>query len=135
MKIKLLLIMAAVAIVAIGCVRTVSGRRTAAVPLVKDRIEGRYERPAPQVFAAAKEVIRLNGTLSSEGTLHSGTNAGGVLVLEGRVNKRKVWVSVEQIDPKVSAVIVQARTKGGGKDIELCAELEKQVALKLAVTP
>jgi hypothetical protein len=131
MKTKFLLIIAALAIVAVGCVRTVSGKKTAAVPFVKDRIEGRYERPAGQVFDAAKEVIRLNGTLSSEGTLHAGTNVGGVLVLEGRVNKRTVWVSVEQVDPKISAVIVQARTKGGGKDIELCHELEKQVALKL----
>ena len=86
MKTKFLLIVAGLAIVAVGCVRTVSGKRTAAVPLVKDRIEGRYARPASQVFDAAKEVIRLNGTLSSEGTLHSGTNVGGVLVLEGRVN-------------------------------------------------
>jgi hypothetical protein len=133
MKAKILLIVAALAIVVVGCVRTVSGKRTAAVPLVKDRVEGRYERPASQVFEAAKEVIRLNGALASEGTLHSGTNAGGVLVLEGRVNQRKVWVSVEQIDPKISSVIVQARTKAGGKDIELCHELEKQVALKLVV--
>ncbi|MCU0784251.1 MAG: hypothetical protein MUF81_09450 [Verrucomicrobia bacterium] len=131
MKTKFLLGLAGLAIVAIGCVGTVSGKKTAAVPFIKDRIEGRYERPASQVFDAAKEVVRLNGTLLSESTLHGGTNAAGVLALEGKVNQRRVWMSVEQIDPKISAVIVQARTKGGGRDIELCHELEKQIALKL----
>jgi len=67
--------------------------------------------------------------LTRESTIHTATN--GVLALEGRVNQRNVWISVEQIDPKVSSVIVQARTKGGGSDIELCHELEKRIALKL----
>jgi hypothetical protein len=131
MKAKFLLILAVVPIVAIGCVRTLNEKKTAALPLTKDRMEGQYERPASQVFEAAKEVVRLNGTLSSESTLHAGTNAAGVLALEGRVNKRKVWISVEQIDPKISAVKVQARTKGGASDKPLCYDLDKQIALKL----
>lgn len=129
MKAKFLLGLAGLAIVAIGCVGTVNGRKTAAVPFVKDRIEGRYERPADRVFIAAKEVVALNGTLTRESTIHTATN--GVLALEGKVNQRNVWISVEQLDPKISSVIVQARTKGGGSDIELCHELEKQIALKL----
>lgn len=135
MKTKFLLGLAGLAIVAIGCIGTVSGRKAGAVPFVKDRIEGRYERPASQVFDAAKEVLKLNGSLLSESTLHGGTNAAGVLALEGKVNQRRVWMSVEQIDAKVSAVIVQARTKAGGSDIELCHDLEKQVALRLAAGP
>lgn len=131
MKTKFFLGLAGLAIIAVGCVGTVNGKKTAAVPLVKDRIEGRYERPAGQVFEAAKQVIKINGTLLSESTLHSGTNAIGVLALEGRVNQRTVWISVEQIEPKVSAVIVQARTKGGGTDKALCYDLDKQIALKL----
>ena len=138
MKTKILVIMAALAIMAVGCVRTVSGKKTGAVPLVKDRVEGRYARPASQVFDAAKEVIKSNGTLLSESTLHGGANATGanatdVLALEGKVNQRTVWISVEQIEPKVSTVIVQARTKGGGTDKPLCYDLEKQIALKLTV--
>jgi hypothetical protein len=31
----------------------------------------------------------------------------------------------------VTAVIVQVRTKGGGRDLDLAHELEKQIALKL----
>jgi hypothetical protein len=38
---------------------------------------------------------------------------------------------VEQIDPKVSSVQVQARSKWGGTDIDLVHQLEKEIALKL----
>lgn len=134
MKAKMFLGLVALAIAAIGCVSTVNGRKTAAVPFVKDKIEGRYDRPASQVYDAAKEVVRLNGTLLRESTIFGGTNSTTVWALEGKVNQRNVWIGVRQIDPKVSSVIVQARTKGGGSDIELCADLDKQIALKLVVS-
>jgi hypothetical protein len=41
-------------------------------------------------------------------------------------------VRVEAVDPKVTSVVVQTRTKGGGSDQELTHELEKQIALKLS---
>lgn len=128
MKTKFLAVIAGAAVLAAGCVDTASGHKTAAVPWVKDKFESRYERPPAQIFQAAKEVIAHNGTLLTESTLH-GTNA--VLALEGRVNQRKVWVSVAPADAKVSVVIVQARTKAGGTDLDLCRELDKQIALKL----
>lgn len=128
MKIQFLAVFAAVAFGGAGCVGTVSGSKTAAVPFVKDRIEGRYERPPAQIFDAAKAVLTFNGTLLKEGTLH-GTNA--VLTLEGKVNQRTVWIGVQPVDAKVTSVTVQARTKGGGTDLMLCHELEKQIALKL----
>ena len=128
MKSKFFAVIAGLVVVTAGCVDTVSGRKTAAVPWVKDSIEGRYERPAAQVYDAAKSVLALNGTLLNETTIH-GTNA--VFALEGRVNQRSVWISVTQVEPKISSVVVQARTKAGGTDIELVHELEKQIALKL----
>ena len=112
----------------VSCVRTVSDRKTAAVPFVKDRVEGRYERSVDDVFAAAKEVLKFNGAVQRE-TILSQTNV--VKTLEGKVNQRTVWVRVEEVDPKVTAVIVQVRTKGGWKDLDLAHELEKQIALKL----
>jgi hypothetical protein len=129
MKLKIFLSLIATVIIATGCVNTVSGRKTAAVPLVKDRVEGRYERPAAQVFEAAKEVIRFNGTLVNEVTRHQ-TN-GVIHAVEGRVQDRKVFIAVEQVDPKISSVIVQVRTSAGGTDRDLSHELEKQIALKL----
>lgn len=112
-----------------GCVRSLDGRKRAGVPFVKDSIEGRYERPVEQVFAAARKVVEFNGTLSTEGTIH-GTNT--VRVLEGKVNQRSVWVRVEPVDARITSVIVQVRTPGGNKDTDLTHELEKQIALQLA---
>ena len=131
MKTKLFVPLAILALVVfvIGCVNTVSGRKTAAVPFLKDQITGRYERPVEEVFAAAMEVIKFNGTLVNESILHTTTNV--VRALEGKVNQRTVWVRVEEVEPKVSAVTVQVRTSAGGRDIDLTHELEKQIALKL----
>ena len=112
-----------------GCVSTVNQRTTPGMPFIKDRIGGRYERPVDQIFQAAKEVISANGVLVNESTLYNQTNT--VKTLEGKVNQRSVWVRIEPVDPKVTEVTVQTRTPGGGSDIDLAAELEKQIALKL----
>ncbi len=111
-----------------GCVSTVNERSTAGVPFIKDRVEGRYERTPEQVFAASKDVVRSLGTLVNEGTLYS-TNT--VNTVEGKVNQRKVWIRIEPVDTKVTSVIVQTRTPGGGSDLDLAHEIEKQIALKL----
>jgi hypothetical protein len=124
-----LLAITGLAALSVSCVGTVGGRTTAGVPFVKDKVEGRYERPLDEVFTAAKEVIKFNGTLGTESVLHGQTNL--VKTVEGKVNQRSVWVRVEQLDPKVTGVVVQTRTKGGGSDIDLAHELEKQIALKL----
>ena len=129
MKPKFFAPLLGLAVLAAGCVDTVTGRRTAGVPFIKDKVEGRYERPMDQVFQAAREVVQFNGTLNSESTLHTTTNL--VKTVEGKVNQRTVWVRVEQLDPKITAVTVQTRTGGGGSDIDLAHEIEKQIALKL----
>lgn len=130
MKTKMILGLVATLILVAGCVKTQSGRRTAAVPLVKDRVEGRYERPAVQVYEAAKQVIRDNGVLVNEVTQHSATNVV-VLALEAKVQERKVFIGVQEIEPRLSQVTVQVRTGLGGRDLDLAHELEKQIALKL----
>jgi hypothetical protein len=112
-----------------GCVSTVDERKTAGVPFIKDRVGGRYERSVDQVTQAAKQVVTTNGVLINESTLYNQTNA--VKTVEGRVNQRTVWVRIEYVDPKVTEVTVQTRTSGGGSDIDLAHELEKQIALKL----
>jgi len=116
-------------VIVTGCVNTVSGRKTAGMPFIKDSIEGRYERSVDQVFEAAKEVIKFHGTLINESILHTETNQ--VKTVEGKVNQRTVWVRVEAADPKITTVTVQTRTAGGGSDVDLAHEIEKQIALKL----
>jgi hypothetical protein len=128
-KICALLSLVAVATFIAGCVGTVNDRHTAGFPGPKDKVVGRYERSLDEVYTAARQVVLLNGALVSENILHSQTNA--VKTLEGRVNQRRVYVRVEQVDPKLTEVKVQARTSGGFGDVALSHELEKQIALKL----
>ncbi len=128
-QLKLFVGLLAAIVISTGCVNTVSGRKVASVPLIKDRVEGRYERPAGMVFEAAKDVVRFNGTLVNEVTRH--TTNGFIRALEGKVQERKVFIAVEEVDPKVSSVTVQVRTTAGGRDLDVAHELEKQIALKL----
>lgn len=129
MKTKIFVSLLGALIVTAGCVSTVSGGKTGGVPFVKDTVEGRYERPLDEVFKAAKDVVIANGVLNKESILHSETNT--VKTVEGKVNQRTVWVRVEDVDPKVTAVVVQTRTQGGAADVDLAHDIEKQIALKL----
>jgi hypothetical protein len=129
MKLMIFVCLFGVAVLGSGCVDTVSGGKTGAVPFLKDTVEGKYERPLNTVYEAAKEVVIYNGKMLKESTLHTETNE--VKTVEGKVNERDVWVRVESVDPKVTSVAVQTRTSGGGSDINLAHELEKQIALKL----
>lgn len=117
------------ALVAAGCVKKVSGGRTAGVPFIKDKIEGRYVRSMDDVFTAAKAVIIDMGILQTEGVVHGDTNQ--VKTVVGKVNQRTVYVRVQPVDASVTSVTVQTRAPGGGSDIDLAHQIEKQIALKL----
>ena len=108
-----------------GCIGTVDGRSQAGVPLLHDTVSGRYERSVPQVFDAARAVLDTNGRTTADNTINHS--------LDGKVDQRSVFIRVYEVDPvkPVSQVTVQVRTKGGGADIALAHELEKQIALKL----
>ncbi len=129
MKTTIFAILLGAVLTGAGCVSTVDEHKTAGVPFVRDRVGGQYERTVDQVAQAAKQVITSNGVLVNESTLYNRTNA--VKTVEGKVNQRSVWVRIEGVDPKVTAVTVQTRTSGGGTDIDLAHEIEKQIALKL----
>ena len=110
--------------VATGCQTDPAGRKRAGIPLVKDTIESRYQRAPAEIFQAARQVLELNGTLTGENTINS--------TLEAAVDNRRVIVKVDEVEPGVSRVQVEARRKGGAADIDLAAEIDKQIALKLA---
>ena len=107
-----------------GCVETVDGRHRAGMPFVRDRVEGRYERSPADLWTAAKDVLKYQGTLLSEDTLKN--------VLEASVDERTIWVKVEEFDTKTTRILVQARTKGGAPDMEMAAFIDKQIAVRLA---
>ncbi|TAL00449.1 MAG: DUF3568 family protein [Rhodospirillaceae bacterium] len=130
MKNRFLLGLFGVTMICAGCVNTVGGGKTGAVPFVKDRVQGRYERPVAQVHEAAKAVLLDNGVVTRDGTLLGFSNT--VYAVEGKVNRCDVWIRIEAIEPRLTEVTVQARTKFGGRDFELVHELEKEIALKLS---
>jgi hypothetical protein len=113
-----------------GCVSTVNDRHAFALSPAKDRIESRYDRPVDQVFAAATEVVKDMGALIREGTLYP-EQTKVVKTVEGKVNQRNVWIRIESVDPKITSVIVQARTSAGGTDLELAAQIKERIAIAL----
>src|SRR5438034_5604560 len=112
------------AVLLAGCVKTIDGRQTMGVPLLKDTTSRRYERSPLEIWAAAKDVLTRDGTLYSEDTLRS--------TLEASVDKKTVWIKVEPVDQRVTKVDVQVRTKGGAADIDLAGEIHTEIALRLA---
>jgi hypothetical protein len=106
-----------------GCVNTLDGRKQAGVPGLKDKIESKYQFPPAQVLTAARAALKHNGTIVSDDSVTQTVTA--------KVDTRTVIVKVSEIDPKVTGVIVQVRAKGGGTDIDLAAEIDKQIALNL----
>jgi hypothetical protein len=101
-----------------GCYRTQEGRVGAGVPFAKDTIESRYERPASQLFEAAKATLAYNGTPTSEDVVRK--------TLAAKVNNRSVFIKVEELEPNISRIFVQARKSGGRGDIILASELDKR---------
>ena len=130
MKTKISVVLLGALVLVAGCVKTVNDRHTFAWSPGKDKFESRYERSADQVYTAAVDVVKLNGMIQRESIINPGTNQ--VRAIEGKVNGRNVWVAVQAVDPKVTSVKVQVRTKSGGTDLDLTQELQKQIAINLA---
>lgn len=123
-------IIAVVAVCVTGCVSTVNDDRTAGLKLSTDKVENRYDRPLPEVYQAAIRAVKSLGELSRETTLLTTTNQ--VKALEGKVNDVPVWVRVEAIEPRITAVTVQARTTWGGSQVAIASQLATQIALEIA---
>ena len=130
MKTKIFAALAGIAIITTGCVSTVSDTQTMGMPFGRDSVAGRYQRPMDQVYRAAIQVINNDGTLLTEYIPHDTTNT--VRAFMGRVNQNKVWMRVEAVDPQITQITVEARTKAGLQDLDMAHELEKEVALQLA---
>ena len=107
-----------------GCVRTLDNRREAGNPLVKDKVVRVYERPVMQCWTAAKDVLTINGTIVNEDVMQSTVSA--------RVDTRTVRIKTEAVDPKMTRITTQVRTKMGNSDLDLAGEIDKQIALRLA---
>lgn len=122
-RFSVLLTAGLLAVAAVGCVKTVDGQMKYGMPMIKDKIISRYERPVQPIFDAAQEVLKNLGTLAREDRINN--------TLEAKVDNRTVRVRVDAEEGGVSRVTTQVRTKVGGSDIDLASEVDKQIALKL----
>lgn len=102
-----------------GCYSTQEGRVRAGVPFVKDTIVSRYELPMDQVHAAALEVLKTNGTLTSDDVVKK--------LVVGVVDGSQVWISFDDSAKGITAISIQARTKGGGADVSMASEIDKLI--------
>ena len=129
MKTKIFAALVGITVVTAGCVKTVSDTHTATVSFGKDSVEGRYERTMDQVYQASVRVVQNNGAVVTEYIPHDTTNV--VRSFKGKVDQCDVWVRVEAVDPRITSVIVETRTKWHNKNLDLAHELEKEIALQL----
>ena len=116
----------AAALLVSGCVSTPTGGTKAGVPFVKDTLTRRYQRSVEQLVTASRIVLTRNGKLSVDNSVNN--------TFVAKVNERTVWVKVTKVDDKTTELVVMVRTRLGA-DIDLAAELDKQIALQLTVTP
>jgi hypothetical protein len=130
MKMKFLAILAGAALVATGCVKTVSDSHSMAVTWSTDQITQRYQRSIEQVYQAAVTVVQNNGVVLSEYIPHDTTNS--VRALTGKVNQRNVWVRVEGVDSSITQLTVQSRSNWGVSDVALSSQLVTEIALQLS---
>lgn len=108
-----------------GCYSTLDGRTKMGTPagLKKDRVVSKYERTIDEIREATRKVLEFNGTLTGDDRVSN--------IITGIVDTRTVQVRLDELENGVTRVIVQARTKNGGTDVETAAEIDKQIALNL----
>ena len=112
-------------VLATGCVSTVDGRSKAGIP-GKDKIVKRFDRPMQQTILAARTVLSRDGQLLVD---NIAANA-----FEGIVKDCRVWVKLEEIEPKLTQVTVQARV-GANSDVDMAADISTRIALQLSQMP
>lgn len=123
-RLVLLSLVAFLALGSFGCVNTPVGNKVG-VPLTRDKIISRYERPLDQILNSAREVLSRTGTVTNDDVITK--------TLTARVNKRTVYVTVKEVEPLVTEVVVQARSSRGTGDLTMASEIDKQIALGLVL--
>lgn len=102
-----------------GCYTAGDGGLKVGVPFGKDTIVSRYERPYDQVKRAAITVLKRAGTLTSDDLVKK--------VISARIDTHTIWVQLDDSEPRITRVSVQARTSGGGPDVDMASEIDKQI--------
>ena len=108
-----------------GCVKTADDHSQFGIPGLKDDAQGQYERSVPQILDAARAVMNAEGQLTADNNVNHS--------LTGKVKDVNIYIRVDEVDvtKPLSKIVVQARTTGGAADADLAQYLEKEIALKL----
>ena len=125
-RLILLCIASSMAATSVGCISTPQGKQFG-VPGIRDTVTSRYERPLDQVLNSAREVLSRTGTLTGDDVVNNAVSA--------KIDNRSVWVTVAEVEPLVTEVKVRVRSSRGTGDLAMAAEIDKQIALGLVVTP
>jgi hypothetical protein len=118
-NLSLLLALGCLMILSAGCHSTLEGRLEPGMPFGKDTIVSRYERPYQQVYTAAKEVLKRMGSLTNDDVVTK--------TLRGAIDAQPVWIQLDDSEPRITKVSVQARTRGGAPNVDLASEVDKQI--------
>jgi hypothetical protein len=102
-----------------GCYTSQEGRLKVGVPFAKDELVSRYEQPYARVHAAAKDVLKQMGTLTNDDVEQK--------LLKGKVDTSTVWITLDDSEPRITRVNIQARTSGGAANVDLASEVDKRI--------
>jgi hypothetical protein len=80
-----------------------------------------------QVINSAREVLSRTGTITGDDVVNNAVSA--------KIDNRSVWVSVSEVEPLVTEVKVRVRSSRGTADLAMAAEIDKQIAIGLVVSP
>jgi hypothetical protein len=124
-RIGILMMMAGLAALMGGCVKTADDHSQFGLPGLKDDSLAQYERSVPQILDAARSVMNAEGQLTGDNTVNHS--------LRGKVKGVNIYIRVDEVDVSkpLSRIVVQARGGGGGPDADLAQYLQTEIALKL----
>ena len=125
-RLFLLCVASSLAAISVGCISTPQGKQFG-VPGVRDTVVSRYERPLDQVIISAREVLSRSGSISGDDVVNNAVSA--------KIDNRSVWVTGSEVEPLVTEVKVRVRSSRGTADLVIAAEIDKQIALGLIISP
>jgi hypothetical protein len=125
-RLILLCVASSMAAISVGCISTPQGKQFG-VPGVRDTVVSRYERPLAQVINSAREVLSRTGSITGDDVVNNAVSA--------KIDNRSVWVTVAEVEPLVTEIKVRVRSSRGTSDLVMAAEIDKQIALGLIISP
>ena len=125
-RLILFCVASSMAAISVGCISTPQGKQFG-VPGVRDTVVSRYERPLDQVINSAREVLSRAGSITGDDVVNNAVSA--------KIDNRSVWVTVAEVEPLVTEIKVRVRSSRGTSDLVMAAEIDKQIALGLIISP